>query len=102
MAVSKIQQVTNNSGSNYCKMPDGTLMQWGIGTVPANEQSTEIIFPQSFYYSSYGFCAIGVYNNSGEVDFVFYNETVDKLTLHRNGDKSFAQTFRRIAIGRWK
>lgn len=24
-----IQQQTNNSDSNYCKMPDGTLIQWG-------------------------------------------------------------------------
>ena len=44
---SVIQQVTNDSRSitsqgdtiNYCKMPDGTLMEWGtiaIATIPAN------------------------------------------------------------------
>lgn len=37
MATSKINQVTNNSSSGYCKMPDGTLIQWGqiaINNIP--------------------------------------------------------------------
>lgn len=29
MATGTIPKVTNDSGSGYCKMPDGTLIQWG-------------------------------------------------------------------------
>ena len=29
MAEGYIPMITNNSGVGYCKMPDGTLMQWG-------------------------------------------------------------------------
>ena len=25
-----MKPTTNNSGSGYCKMPDGTLIQWGV------------------------------------------------------------------------
>ena len=34
MATSIIKQVTNNSGTGYCKMPDGTLICWGNKTIP--------------------------------------------------------------------
>lgn len=33
MATSTINQIMNNSGTNYCKMPDGTLIQWGTDQV---------------------------------------------------------------------
>lgn len=32
MATSEINKVMNDSTSNYCKMPDGTLIHWGSGT----------------------------------------------------------------------
>ena len=30
MATGKIEKVMNDSGSGYCKMPDGTLICWGM------------------------------------------------------------------------
>ena len=43
MATSIINQVMNNSGENYCKMPDGTLIQWGRNQVTT--ASTSGIYP---------------------------------------------------------
>ena len=34
MATGKIEKVMNDSGSGYCKMPDGTLTCWGTISVP--------------------------------------------------------------------
>ena len=33
MAIGKIKKVTNDSGSGYCKMPDGTMIQWGTASI---------------------------------------------------------------------
>lgn len=33
MAQSQLNKVTNDSASGKCKMPDGTLILWGSGTV---------------------------------------------------------------------
>ena len=30
MATGKIEKVTNDSGSGYCKMPDGTMILYGV------------------------------------------------------------------------
>lgn len=58
MATSTIKQVTNNSGDNYCKMPDGTLIQWGAFSstleVAANAFGEDTItFPMSFKTYNY-------------------------------------------------
>ena len=35
MAVSKLEKVTNDSASGVCKMPDGTQILCGSGTIPS-------------------------------------------------------------------
>lgn len=36
MATSTIKQTMNESNSSYCKMPDGTLIQWGALSIAGN------------------------------------------------------------------
>lgn len=42
-----VYPVSNASGTNYCKMPDGTLIQWGVKSV-----TTVAVSGGSFQYSS--------------------------------------------------
>lgn len=57
MATSILPQVTNESGSNsygnYCKMPDGTMIQWGNFTMNSTSEMTQI--GSSGIYVSPGF-----------------------------------------------
>ena len=64
MAQSTIPQIMNNSGTGYCKMPDGTLIQWGSYTVPTvsltqiassgiYSQTISMALPQSFVDTNY-------------------------------------------------
>lgn len=39
MATGTIKQVIPNSGTGYCKMPDGTLICWGTATKAVTEPS---------------------------------------------------------------
>lgn len=56
MASGIIPQVSNNSGAGYCKMPDGTLIQWGTVTASfkngvitdGNTEGQVINFPVAF------------------------------------------------------
>lgn len=50
MASGTIPQVSNNSGAGYCKMPDGTLIQWGsvVGQFTNGACSQSIAFPIEF------------------------------------------------------
>ena len=53
VATGTITQVMNNSGANYCKMPDGTLIQWGTefysGSIqPGGVAQATVTFPISF------------------------------------------------------
>ena len=68
MATGTIKQTTNNSGTGYCKMPDGTLIQWGrLSGITVNltalgnsglygqtyVANNGIVFPIAFVDSSY-------------------------------------------------
>ena len=55
MATGTMEKVTNNSGSGYCKMPDGTLIQWSDITIEANASNVQITFEIPFISSTYGF-----------------------------------------------
>lgn len=47
MASGTIYKIINDSDSNYCKMPDGTLIQWGSATVNS-EGSYILSLPVAF------------------------------------------------------
>ena len=46
MAQGIMQKVTNDSGTLYCKMPDGTLIQWGVD---GGYQSTKVQSGEGFH-----------------------------------------------------
>ena len=110
MATSTIKQVTNNSGANYCKMPDGTLIQWGTFSsaldIAANTTGEDTItFPTSF--ASFDFVPIfsvqsgapaarqvGVKSRTSASVSVFIQNIFTGTWSH--------PTIYWIAIGRWK
>lgn len=57
MATGTIKQVMNNSGLDYCKMPDGTLIQWGKQTLNMSDEMTLIgtsgIYKTPVFYISF-------------------------------------------------
>lgn len=94
MATSTIPQVINNSGSGYCKMPDGTMVMYG--TVLCNSGSaTDVSFGSNF--------------NSEPSAFTSYigsaNVTVHITSCDKNGMSitvSATSYIKWLAMGRWK
>lgn len=88
----------NESDTYYCKMPDGTLIQWGKVSVPSGTLVAEITFRYSFVDTNYSL-TLGCYNNgismniSGKYNGGCY---VGRTPNTANTDIDY------IAIGRWK
>lgn len=104
------KQVTNNSGSTYCKMPDGTLIQWGTA---ANMQSgNTITFPIHFINKNYRVSITSQYNTASTIRSIYGVANSDKyndgFTLYVwDTTKGGISTQNNvvvewIAIGRWK
>jgi hypothetical protein len=110
MAVSKIQQVTNNSDSNYCKMPDGTLLQWGFKLMPSNG-TTSLIFHTPFHDISAVVANFSFHdkaNAAGDIGALkIFNLTVAKADVTVGGNMPTGTGWGNVgiewlAIGRWK
>ena len=104
MATSTIK-MTNASGVGYCKMGDGTLVQWGRGEIPANSDRTEITFPITFYQSETPKCFLTVLENgyTGTITLYAWQELYAKLNvLNKGATQSKIVYFYWLAIGRWK
>lgn len=117
MATSTIEKVTNNSGTGYCKMPDGTLIVYGQNAIsPRSETGTQrgslyqyvcdtnITFPQSFIADPY-VCVTKLNGTSGMIGWVSNSRTaltgVDFFCFGSPIDNaSFIINW--FAIGRWK
>lgn len=52
----------NDSGTGYCKMPDGTLIQWGTVTVPSGSYIASITFAKVFANTNYA-VTLGIYDD---------------------------------------
>ena len=105
MATSPIQQVTNNVGSNYCKMPDGTLIQWGYGTIAKNADNVTVTFPVSFVDTLYGFNAIPVFESDRTMTLVYARVNANNIGVFSKTNpitSNNGQAFKWIATGRWK
>lgn len=98
------------SGTNYIKMPDGTLICWGKVTFPASSvgtQQVEVNFPVSFIeaprvVTSWRDSA-AVPNFMGEVWTQNQSTTASKLILNaQRKSTSYNWYADYIAIGRWK
>lgn len=90
------------SGSNYCRLSDGTLFQWGISTIPENTQYVAITFPIAFLNANYGFAPCGNYSYTPDVRLSVAAKATSGLSVYRQAAQSYAQLFSWIAIGRWK
>lgn len=107
MASGTITKVIPDGGTGYCKIPDGTLLQWGSGSVTTGSGTTEgtewVAFPTPFYgnvnvqwswiYSSY--------NRRMHVQAFSVNGfTMAAAAL--SGSGGVACSFSWFAVGRWK
>lgn len=91
------------SGALYCKMADGTLIQWGTATIPANSASRTVVFPISFISATYGISIMGNYGNSRDLSWAFAGQSGSQITIYKGmSDISYAQYFHWLVIGRWK
>ena len=107
MATSKIEKVTNDSGSNYCKMPDGTLMCWGSvsDTASANSmEEVEITFPVDFIQNPSLTAIIRAWTDPRLLSVLRKTSFRDSGILRVSNISSQAMDFsiEWIAIGRWK
>lgn len=102
-----IAQVTNNSDSNYCKMPDGTLIQWGIANVytVGTTKDVQVTMPIPFT-STYTVVAngqVGSDTTNYEVIIVIQPNSASQFTAHiRNTTSNYTRQIYWLAIGRWK
>ena len=97
MATSIIKQTMNESNSSYCKMPDGTLIQWGVLSLVTAEV-TAVTFPIPFISNPSVVASTGAGAGRGYADTE--DVTTTGFTLWKS--TSVSQWARWIAIGRWK
>ena len=115
MASGIIEKVISDSGTNYCKMPDGTLIQWGYsipGYANPNIATSRITFPIAFTAQP------SVCLTVGDAQHAFQelaaNAKVGSLTKNAftisyqdpagqfQSDGSYIKPIYWLAIGRWK
>ena len=113
MATGKIEKVMNDSGSGYCKMPDGTLICWGHVIVRSSYQSwgamyvtdvnPNVTFPVPFLSAP----ALSV-TCSEQVSGVIVNAvcTATKWNqvaiMRQSSGTDYSTPLSYIAVGRWK
>ena len=108
MATSNIPQVTNDSGSNYCKMSDGTMIQWGVNDVQCDTNggvfgkigSGNFTFPKSF--ASRPVMTCNIEETAGFWNATIVNITTTGFAIWIAGDNTIVKPVYWIAIGRWK
>lgn len=123
MANGIIEKVIPNSGTGYCKMPDGTLIQWGsvACTNPSGSASTmsqvadsgiytgtvRLSFSENFINTSYMVTGCSKYDSGYEFPYGVNTKTAANVILRLydfyarplNDGKMVIQY---LAIGRWK
>ena len=89
----------SQSGSDFCKLPDGTLIQWGHASVSA--LTTQVIMSTSFKDTSYHveITLIANSNNATNVTGIS-NVTANTFTFGVNTLSSGGANW--LAIGKWK
>lgn len=87
----------NESDSDYCKMPDGTLIQWGRKT--ASTYNAAISFPVPFIDTNY---VISVTHKSAAGEAKAYAAAVGTTTTGYLYAASGTADAYWIAVGRWK
>lgn len=62
MASGTIKNFANDGGNGYCKMPDGTLIQWGTMTVAEGIYVDAVTFSKAFVDTNYSL-TLAVYDD---------------------------------------
>ena len=97
--------MTNSSGTTsdggYCKMGDGTLIQWGEQTT-SGLLTTYVNLSQAFKDTSFTVMVtpIANSNSAGNITYTSNNTTTNFSVGVNNA--SVVASFHWIAIGRWK
>ena len=106
MATESIKKVSNDSASGYCRMPDGTLIEWGSFSVSIGANTyieSELAFPIEFYNAPSLALTPQIWSNPADYSWVVRSASQSNPTL-RLGNRGSATTVKWlwIAIGRWK
>jgi len=97
--------VINESAAGYCKMPDGTLIQYGFYEIPSGAARVLVNFPLSFVNNNYSFTATPAFGEARDVWLTFYNNSSNvkgSIYVYRQSSPDSVQGFCWLAIGRWK
>lgn len=108
----------NDSDDGYCKMPDGTLIQWGTTVLtsgstnayvsPINITTVYIQFPIPFASTDYRVFGSGKYSTGASTPIGQTGETLTSCGVHwwdavaRTFSTSIPLVIKWCAIGRWK
>lgn len=100
----------NFSQNGYYKLPDGLMIQWGVGGKIGDVKT--IYLPVSFYDTTYNVVACSGFELISEVlvsAVMVYNKNKSNFTVvqrhasnDRNGIYTTGYPFNWFAIGRWK
>lgn len=101
MATSTIKQIMNNSDTDYCMMPDGTLIQWGSATVAQGAYTANINFTKTFIDRTKMSIQVTPLASGTDWNVNFAQTTGAGFSLGRTPNTS-ASTYYWFAIGRWK
>lgn len=119
-AAGAIANLGFDSGTSYCKLPDGTLMEWGTTIVTSGSTSGYVSpitlfrvylqFPIPFVSTNYNIFGSGVYSTGGATPIgqVRGSETTTTCQIHwwdaaaRTFSESVPLVIKWCAIGKWK
>ena len=107
MATSKVEKVTNDIESGKCKMPDGTLILWGSGTITGTS-TTEADYYVTFAsaFSASPIVTATMITSSYHRRIHIKGTSVYGFTITAansvDGQNAPDTWFNWIAVGRWK
>lgn len=118
MATGTITKVSNDSGTGYCKMADGTMLQWGTLSLTSGTMSqygalygvaASIVFPIAFNDANIVVTGSSKYGNQPEMSFGMTNSITASQAAVRLWDvasRAISSTNPFVvkwqAVGRWK
>lgn len=92
----------NDSGALYCKMPDGTMLQWGLTSIPADTDHIDVIFPISFINGDYAVMFCPQFRATSDVVLTYATKNATTFSVYRKNVTSSVQPVEWFAVGRWK
>lgn len=107
MATSIIKQIMNNSGTRYCKMPDGTLLAWGAQSIDVTTGTKDRVlldFPSEAVFIGTPSIHFTVVENGYNVQpiLLLWDTSGGYYALNKASVPNKHIIFRWSAVGRWK